>query len=1129
MSDHISAAADIDRGIALPIRVVVTFSLLVCLLAAAPAALAQSGTGSVSGRVFDGDSGVAIEGATVILVSPAPADGSEPDQRVATTGPDGDYEFDGVPAGVYSLTFIKSGYRAASVTDFQVVAAQDNVADFPLPRLPTTASGEILELDAFVVEASVVGDMMNTLELRLESDQLVNLLSSEDLAKFAASDVAEVLSRVAGVNVVEGQFAIVRGLEDRYSATLFNGAPVPSPDPDRQSVQLDLFPSDIVSGIELAKTFSADSPSNAAAGSIDIVTFEYPDEITFKIQGGTGFNDRALDQFTRYQRNNEQGYPSPIGTSVGSEDVIESDVSVFLGGRYELLERELRFKMVYAREIDFATLDGNIENRAPAPRGNFPIRRPTGDLALGLLSLPDAYWQLSESERTEQRTYFGQFGYDLDVDADHRVDFTVFITEAFDESVESRDDGFFRGFDYSALGSNVTAIGDQDFLGLVAPRSWVGSPRESVDTAVTRGQAWFAPVYESRTFERERDLDLYQLNGEHDLGRWVDGLEFSWVASYSETQQFERTFNLRYFFEPDNADQISVLPPGCPPCSPTDFSGGLFSTRSDLIFGENDVDENQYFARADLTYELAPHDDVDLELKAGFWFEQANRRVDSFFNVVPSAVAGRPGVLGSGTVFSIQGTSPAEMGDRVFLGVGLEQPRTVTENASKREITAYSLQSKATFWEDFDLVGGLRIENLRIESNNNPFLGSCQGGPQLPDGSCPAGSRQDIFPPPYVLFDRLDNPNLPEERFQALLPGGVFNNDELVGINVTIDPNTGFVDYRDFGRIAEVVNGEINKTKYLPSVAVSWRATDELTLRAAYSQTLARPSFRELGYYASLSSGTDDIVIGNPQLRTSDVDTVDFRAEYVVENGDLAAITAFYKTIDEPIEAVSVRDPLGTGITTYRTFRNNPSEAELVGVELEARKNLGFLGSALEYLTVGGNFTYIDGEVDQPQVIVNGLANFFRASRADLAANRVRFFGYERKRDLVNQPEWIANGDLTFDHPDWRTKATLSVFAISEVLELPAVADTLDRNGNLTGFILDRYTDSFYQLDFVFSQGFTIPRIPGEWTAKTSVKNITDSTRKLIYDQDQTADDIPERSFKIGRDYTFSLGYSIAF
>ena len=56
---------------------------------------------------------------------------------------------------------------------------------------------------------------------------------------------------IAGVNVVEGQFAIIRGLEDRYSSTLLNGAPVPSPDPERQSVQLDLFPSEIVDSYEL--------------------------------------------------------------------------------------------------------------------------------------------------------------------------------------------------------------------------------------------------------------------------------------------------------------------------------------------------------------------------------------------------------------------------------------------------------------------------------------------------------------------------------------------------------------------------------------------------------------------------------------------------------------------------------------------------------------------------------------------------------------------------------------------------------------------------------------------------------------------------------------------------------------
>lgn len=190
--------------------------------------MAETGfPGTISGRVFDGETGAPIENATVVLAFPDPGDGSEARQEVATTGPDGDYEFDAIPAGAYDLSFVKSGYRASSVTNFDVVAGQDNVVDFPMPRLSTATSGEILELDAFVVEASVVGEMMDGLELRLESDQLVNIMSAEDLSKYAASDVADALSRVAGINVEEGQFAIIRGLEDRYSSTMFNGAPVP--------------------------------------------------------------------------------------------------------------------------------------------------------------------------------------------------------------------------------------------------------------------------------------------------------------------------------------------------------------------------------------------------------------------------------------------------------------------------------------------------------------------------------------------------------------------------------------------------------------------------------------------------------------------------------------------------------------------------------------------------------------------------------------------------------------------------------------------------------------------------------------------------------------------------------------
>jgi hypothetical protein len=53
--------------------------------------------------------------------------------------------------------------------------------------------------------------------------------------------------------------------------------------------------------------------------------------------------------------------------------------------------------------------------------------------------------------------------------------------------------------------------------------------------------------------------------------------------------------------------------------------------------------------------------------------------------------------------------------------------------------------------------------------------------------------------------------------------------------------------------------------------------------------------------------------------------------------------------------------------------------------------------------------------------------------------------------------------------------------------------------------------------------------MPGEFTAKASIKNLTDTTRKVIYDQDQTIDDVSERSFKVGRDYSFSIGYTLTY
>ena len=85
-------------------------------------------------------------------------------------------------------------------------------------------------------------------------------------------------------------------------------------------------------------------------------------------------------------------------------------------------------------------------------------------------------------------------------------------------------------------------------------------------------------------------------------------------------------------------------------------------------------------------------------------------------------------------------------------------------------------------------------------------------------------------------------------------PGTVFN-DQLLGINVPIDPVTGIVDVEP-SQFNVLLNGEIDETRWLPSAGIAYRPFPGLSLRGAYSQTVARPSGREIGYYVTVPLGS---------------------------------------------------------------------------------------------------------------------------------------------------------------------------------------------------------------------------------------------------------------------------------
>lgn len=126
---------------------------------------------------------------------------------------------------------------------------------------------------------------------RRASAQVSETLSSEQISRAGDSDTGAALKRVTGLSLVDGKYVYVRGLGERYSSVLLNGAQIPSPDPTRRVVPLDLFPTEMLEGVVVQKSYSPDMPGEFAGGTIMLRTRAVPDKFIAKVSFGLGWID----------------------------------------------------------------------------------------------------------------------------------------------------------------------------------------------------------------------------------------------------------------------------------------------------------------------------------------------------------------------------------------------------------------------------------------------------------------------------------------------------------------------------------------------------------------------------------------------------------------------------------------------------------------------------------------------------------------------------------------------------------------------------------------------------------------------------------------------------------------------
>jgi len=255
---------------------------LLCLCFLLGSGLAAEG-GRVAGRVVDRETGRPVPSALVQVMGRPEA---------ATTDLDGRYRLGPLTAGVYAVRVAFIGYQAGQIDSVRVAEGETSLADFALTAVPFELSAVSVEAQSAPRPSSEAG----LLSMQQAAPAVSDGVSAETMKRTPDSHASDAIARVTGVSIFDGKFVIVRGLPERYSNTLLNGAELVSTEPVKRIVPLDIFPASLLESIVTTKTATPDKPGDFAGGSVAITTKDFPEHFIFQLSASQGSNSQATFQ-----------------------------------------------------------------------------------------------------------------------------------------------------------------------------------------------------------------------------------------------------------------------------------------------------------------------------------------------------------------------------------------------------------------------------------------------------------------------------------------------------------------------------------------------------------------------------------------------------------------------------------------------------------------------------------------------------------------------------------------------------------------------------------------------------------------------------------------------------------------
>ncbi|RAV30409.1 TonB-dependent receptor [Sinomicrobium soli] len=923
---------------------------------------AQSGT--VTGKIMDGEFNDVLPFANVVLKGAATG---------ATSDFDGIYSLE-LEAGSHTLVFSFLGYETKEITGVEIIPGKTVELNVTLTPSSTTLEEVVVTTTSRKnTEASVLG-------LQKNSVTLLDGLSSEGIKKTGASDIASAVKRVPGVSVQEGKYVYVRGLGDRYTKSILNGMDIPGLDPDKNTVQMDIFPTNILENLIVQKSAAAELPADFTGGVVNIITKDFPSskQMSFSVSGGLNPDMHFKDNYLTY----EGGNTDFLGFDDGTRKLpVSSNLNIPIP----------------------PSDNGTLEGISRSFDRNMGTKQKSSMPNLGL-----------------SFSYGNQFnlnnGNTLGVIASLDYKNTTSFYENFDEGVyqkRNEADEYEMRYDRRRVGD--LGINNVLLSGLAGLSYKTGRSKYRFNVLHLQNGESQASLYNQATnISNQIRVTKHYLEYKQ---RSVTNLLFSGKHS-SEDASFTTEWSVaptRASIQDKDARLTTFIP----------NDDGTYRISSDAGYPVRlwrDLVENNIVGKIDFTKNFSLFDRKSVLKFGGLYsYKQRDYGIYSYD-------------IGIRTV-------PGEFGTGDFNG----DPNAI-----------------------------LAPENIWTpETNYGSYI---RGNPQ-----------------PANTFDASQNTG-------ALYISGEFK--PLDKLRTVVGLRGEYFTHIFTGQNSDGTRELDNETvsdnfDLFPSANLIYELNDNMNLRGSYSRTIARPSFKEKSLVEISDLLTGLIFIGNLDLVPSKIDNLDLRWELFGQDAQMFAISGFYKYFKNPIEIVAYNS---TAPTNY-TPRNSPS-AEVMGLELEARKHFGFITDGLKDLSLNLNVSLIDSKIDMAQEEYEARSLYPKEGET-----------IEKERELQGQSPYLINIGLNYKKDEIGLESGLFYNVQGKTLEVVGSA----------GLNPDVYTMPFNSLNFNFSK-----TLGKEQRSKISIKadNLLGDDRQSQYEAFRAENQnfsfrSPGREFSIGYSYSF--------